>query len=140
FNIGRRHEPRIVPELLKLACPVVRRSASFHANEARRQCGKEFKNLCPANTPADHHRAICIDAMNLKHRLRYIDTDYANLAHGRLPSMWLRFDATTLWHSDAAEWAPSTASLASFSQMWRARPPVIRRHLRDPASCPLYPR
>jgi hypothetical protein len=24
--------------------------------------------------------------------------------------MWLRFDATTLWHSDAAEWAPSTAS------------------------------
>jgi hypothetical protein len=27
--------------------------------------------------------------------------------------MWLRFDATTLWHSDAAEWAPSTASLAT---------------------------
>jgi hypothetical protein len=27
--------------------------------------------------------------------------------------MWLRFDATTLWHSDAAEWAPSTASLAN---------------------------
>ena len=26
--------------------------------------------------------------------------------------MWLRFDATTLWHFDAAEWAPSTASLA----------------------------
>ena len=26
--------------------------------------------------------------------------------------MWLRFDATTLWHFDAAEWAPSTASIA----------------------------
>jgi len=24
-----------------------------------------------------------------------------------------RFDATTLWHLDAAEWAPSTASFAS---------------------------
>jgi hypothetical protein len=24
--------------------------------------------------------------------------------------MWLRFDATTLWHFDAAEWAPSTTS------------------------------
>ena len=24
----------------------------------------------------------------------------------------VRFNATTLWHSDAAEWAPSTASLA----------------------------
>ena len=26
--------------------------------------------------------------------------------------MWLRFDATTLWHFDAAEWAPSTTSKA----------------------------
>jgi hypothetical protein len=26
----------------------------------------------------------------------------------------LRFDATTLWHSDAAEWAPSTASFAAY--------------------------
>jgi hypothetical protein len=26
----------------------------------------------------------------------------------------LRFDATTLWHFDAAEWAPSTTSIASF--------------------------
>jgi hypothetical protein len=25
----------------------------------------------------------------------------------------VRFNATTLWHSDAAEWAPSTASFAS---------------------------
>jgi hypothetical protein len=27
--------------------------------------------------------------------------------------MWLRFDATTLWHFDAAEWAPSTTSFAA---------------------------
>src|SRR5262249_59652712 len=32
------------------------------------------------------------------------------LTHGRLPSTWL-LHATTLWHSDAAEWAPSTASI-----------------------------
>ena len=25
----------------------------------------------------------------------------------------VRFDATTLWHLDAAEWAPSTASIAA---------------------------
>jgi hypothetical protein len=24
--------------------------------------------------------------------------------------MWLRFDTTTLWHFDAADWAPSTTS------------------------------
>src|SRR6202142_4399350 len=50
--------------------------------------------------------------MNLKYRFRNIDTNCANFAHGRLPSMWLRFYPTTLWHFDAAEWAPSTASFA----------------------------
>jgi len=88
----------------------MRRCARFHANAARRQIGKELKNSRSTNTPPDYHRAISIDAVNLKHRLRNIDPDRANLAHGRLSSMWLRFDPTTLWHIDAAEWAPSTTS------------------------------
>jgi hypothetical protein len=113
FDIGRRHKPRVVPELLELACPLVRRCAGFHANEATRQIGKELKNLCSTNTLADHHRATHINTVNLKHRLRNIDTNRANIAHGRLPSMWLRFDPTTLWHSDVAERAPSTASFAA---------------------------
>ena len=66
---------------------MVRRCTRFHANEARRQFGKELKNSRSTNTPADYHRAICIDAVNLKHRFRNIDSDRANLAHGRLPSM-----------------------------------------------------
>jgi hypothetical protein len=37
----------------------------------------------------------------------------------------VRFDATTLWHFDAAEWAPSTASEADLT-------PSLR-------PCPLYP-
>ena len=36
FDIGRWHEPRVVPELLELARPLVRRCTRFHANEARR--------------------------------------------------------------------------------------------------------
>jgi len=28
----------------------------------------------------------------------------------------VRFDATTLWHLDAAEWAPSTASKADLTR------------------------
>jgi hypothetical protein len=91
----------------------VRRCARFHANEASWQFGKELKKLCSTNTLADHHRTIRIDAVNLKYRFRNIDTNCANFTHGRLPSMWLRFDATTLWHFDAAEWAPSTTSLAT---------------------------
>ena len=33
--------------------------------------------------------------------------------HGRLPSLVVCFDATTLWHFDAEEWAPSTASFST---------------------------
>ena len=90
----------------------MRRCARFHTNAARRQISEELKNSRSTNAPADHHRAISIDAVNLKHRLRNIDADRDNLAHGRLPSMWLCFDSITLWHLDAAEWAPSTTSQA----------------------------
>ena len=89
------------------------RCARLHANAARRQIGKELKNPRSTNTLADYHRAICIDAVNLKQIFGDIQTDRANLAHGRFPSMWLRFDSTTLWHFDAAEWAPSTTSAAT---------------------------
>jgi hypothetical protein len=33
----------------------------------------------------------------------------------------VRFDVTTLWHLDAAEWAPSTASIASDRYAARGR-------------------
>jgi hypothetical protein len=99
-----------MPQRSEFARPLMRRCASFHANPARRQISKELKNSRSTNTLADYHRPICIDTVNLKDRLRNIDPDRANLAHGRLSSMWLRFDSTTLWHIDAAEWAPSTTS------------------------------
>src|SRR6185369_724726 len=110
FDIGRWHEPRVMPQLCELAGPLMRRCTRFHANAARRQIGEELQNSRSTNTLADDHRAICVNAVNLKHRLRNIDPDRDNLAHGRLPSMWLRFDAITLWHLDAAEWVPSTTS------------------------------
>jgi hypothetical protein len=54
----------------------------------------------------DHiQRTINSYAVNLEYRLRNIKTNRANLAHGRLPHV-VCFDATTLWHFDAAEWAP----------------------------------
>jgi hypothetical protein len=39
-----RHEPCVMPQLLELACPLMRRCARFHANAARR-IGKELKKL-----------------------------------------------------------------------------------------------
>jgi len=40
------------------------------------------------HTLADHHLATTIPAVDLEHRFRNIKTDCANLARGRLPSMW----------------------------------------------------
>jgi hypothetical protein len=37
------------------------------------------------------------------------------------PLIVVRFNATTLWHIDAAEWAPSTASFTTFSRFWHVR-------------------
>src|SRR5437899_1526760 len=49
---------------------------------------EELQHLGAAHTLADHNRAINIHAVNLKYRLRNIETNRANLAHGRLPSKW----------------------------------------------------
>jgi len=58
----------------------------LNADEAGRQRREELQKLCSADALADHHRAIGVHAVNLKNRLRDIETDRANLAHGRLPS------------------------------------------------------
>ena len=42
----------------------------------------------PGDPLADHHRAINIHPVNLEYRLRNIETNRANFAHGRLPSKW----------------------------------------------------
>jgi hypothetical protein len=44
--------------------------------------------LRAAEPLADYHRTINIHAVNLEYRLRNIETNRANLAHGRLPSSW----------------------------------------------------
>ena len=42
----------------------------------------------------------------------------------------VRFDAATLWHLDAAEWAPSTASFATIALRTRVRLSPDFRHVR----------
>jgi hypothetical protein len=44
----------------------VRPCAAWCSCKARWQFGKEFENLRSTNTPTDHHRAIRINAVNLK--------------------------------------------------------------------------
>src|SRR5262245_57138489 len=73
---------------LQLAGPVMGRRTSLDANEAPRQTCEKLQHPGPADPLADHHRAQPINPVNLEHRLRYIQTNRDNLAHGRLPSKW----------------------------------------------------
>src|SRR5262245_30890487 len=73
---------------LQLAGPVMGRRTSLDANEAPRQTCEKLQHLRPADAPADHYRADVINPVYLEHRLRNIETNRDNLAHGRLPSKW----------------------------------------------------
>src|SRR6516165_2597713 len=88
LHVTGRHQPHRMAECLKLSAPMMGTRAGFNANEARRQSREELQHLGAAHALADHNRAIDIHAVDLKHRLRNIQTNRANLAHGRLPSMW----------------------------------------------------
>src|SRR6516225_10632030 len=88
LHIARRHQPHRVTERLKLAAPMVSSRTSLNANKARRQRCEKLQYFRSAEPLPDHHRAINIHSINLKNRLRDIETDRDNLAHGRLPSKW----------------------------------------------------
>src|SRR5215472_18540891 len=88
LHIARRHQLHCVTEGLQLASPVMGRRTSLDAYEALRQTREELQHLRPADTLADYHLTSVIDPVNLEYRLRNIDTNRANFAHGRLPSMW----------------------------------------------------
>src|SRR5262245_19152619 len=99
-------------ERRKLTAPVMCGRTRLNADQARRQSYEELQHLRAGQTLADHNRTISVHAVDLKHQVRNIQTDRANLAHGRLPSSWFALSAATLGTIDAAEWAPSTASEA----------------------------
>ena len=80
-------------------------SGEFSEHLERSSRHGSFAKLC----------AFHVHPVNLKDRLRNIETNRANLAHERLPSLVVRFSATTPWHFDAARWAPSTASFSTDS-------------------------
>jgi hypothetical protein len=109
--IARRHQLHCMTNGLQLAGPVMGRRTSLDANEAPRQTCEKLQHLrrltrlrittaptpstpCTWNTDFAISRPIVITSP----------------MDGSLKVV--RFNATTLWHFDAAQWAPSTASKA----------------------------
>lgn len=75
-----------MPQCLQLAAPMVRSWTGFNADETRLQFCEKLQKFPPTDPLTDYNCTLSIDPMNLKNRFRDIETDCANLAHGRLPS------------------------------------------------------
>jgi len=87
LHIRGRHQPRLVPETLDLARPVVGRATGLHADEAGPVRGRELfeerDHLTAAQTAPQDDVPRRIGRVHLKHVLRQIKTNRANLRHGR---------------------------------------------------------
>ena len=60
---------------LQLARPMVRRGASFDADQALRQLLEKRKDVPTLQLAADDHLAGSINSVNLEDRLRNVETD-----------------------------------------------------------------
>src|SRR5262245_24400757 len=79
LHVLRRHQTHLMTKLPQLACPIVRRGAGFHPNQAWRQRFEKRYHLTAAKLFPDHDLLGRIDAVNLENVLRDIQTDRDNL-------------------------------------------------------------
>jgi len=95
-----------------LQAPKVRRDGGFDANQARRQLGKEFQNLNPAELATIGRLALRIDRMDLEHVLGQIEADNDNLC-GHASALDVASDSRTLYtHLGVHAAHPITSLLA----------------------------
>src|SRR5262245_14551957 len=77
--ILRWHQAHLMAKLRQFACPVVRRSTGFHADQARRQSLEEPHHLTAAELLPDDDLLRRINAVNLEHVLGEIQTNRGDL-------------------------------------------------------------
>ena len=115
LHVGRRHQPHGVAKRLELARPMMRRGAGLDANQARRQLLEERQHVATLQLPADHHLPISINAVNLKDRLRDIETDCRDRLHDLAPPNRGGLNSTHFHGTHVPVEEPSTASQADIS-------------------------
>src|SRR5277367_3728124 len=86
---------------------MMRRGAGLNADQARRLLLKECQYIAPLKLTTDNDIALRIDAVNLKNRLRDVETDGRNLSHDLAPP------------NRGALAAPTSMALTC---RWRSRP------------------
>ena len=100
--------------------------AGFNAHQAGRQIGEELKDLAAADTLADHHSAITIDAVGRNTDFAISKPIVITSPMDGFPQV-VRFDATTLWQPrcrrvGAVHSSKSVADLASAFKLKRSLP------------------
>src|SRR5579863_2001231 len=115
LHIGRWHQAYGMAKRLELARPMMRRGASFNTDQAWWELLKECQYVAPLELTADNDVALRIDAMNLKDRLRDVETDCCNRLHGWLLRIVGALTALTSMALTCRVEEPSTASLADMA-------------------------
>src|SRR5260370_11073646 len=82
FGIGahvpRRHQPRIVPQRVKLATEMMSTDAGVQADQARWHVGKPYLHSVARPLLTQHNCAAIVRANNVERVLTDIDADYGN--------------------------------------------------------------
>src|SRR6201987_4839998 len=96
LDVGRRDQAHVMTQLSDLTRPVVRTGTGFYRDDAPGLRCEETEQLRASDALAKQHMPGSIRSMHLKHVLRDVQADRANLLHGRL-LRW-QFDTATLAH------------------------------------------
>src|SRR5262245_7041763 len=107
LHIGWRHQPNLVTERLQFTGPVMGRSASFDTDQTGPQLLEEQQYMTALQLTAQGYIAFRIDTVNLKDRLRDVETDRLNRLHSLAPP------------NRGASTAPTSMALM---RRWRSRP------------------
>src|SRR6516164_3989959 len=77
---------------------MMRRCAGLNADDAWRQLLEECQDVTSLQLAPDDHLAYRVDAMDLKYRLRDVETDRRDTVHAALLRIVVTPAATTQWH------------------------------------------
>src|SRR5213082_3373458 len=104
LHIRRRHQSHLMAITADHPRPVVRGTTSLNSHGAWRKLREELLHRATPKLATQHNGSRSINSVNLKHVLRQIQTNCANLAHGRLPC--LVESTSPVWHTDAVGGRP----------------------------------
>ena len=109
---------------------MMRRGAGFNTNQARGQLLEECQNVATLELTTEDDIALRIDAMNLKNRLRDIETDCRDGFHDLAPPNRRGLNSTHIRGTHVPVEEPSTASIGDIGASVREENPssILRGH------------